>query len=367
MNISRYNDIELNQIEYGNITDHHLADTGVKYDWFDYCMSNGKSADVYAIKKQNSVVGYAALYNHDGTNRRVYLYGVVSEKQYFGDLLKAILSVMDYAFISLKVNKINFVYREDNYFFDDLCRFLCLIKEGILRNHLLTSNEYCNLNLYGLLLSEYQGYKASEYKRMFTWDNDYTPKNYINIGIYDKFNCRSFTNSLDNPNHALMNDALNEFALSKAVNQDDCLTYKYIRFPVKIFDMKSRYDSLICQGQVIDVPEDRYEDILFVATAQFGYKETYLSVIYSDGEVENVEFTLSDWCERVIRDEYVIHYAYGCRWLGWGANVIKCDSFLFLKRIAVRSDKSITQIKLPVNQDIIIYSIALVNLIVPVL
>lgn len=361
MNISKYNDINLNKIEYGNIPDYYSSDTDIKYDWFDYCMSSGKTAEIYAIEKQNIDVGYSALYNLDETNRSVCIYGKVTEKQYFGDLLKAVLSLMDYSFTSLRVNKINFVYREDNYFFDDLCRFLCFTKEGILRNHLLADDEYINLNVYGLLSSEYQSHHTSEYKRMFTWNNDYTPKDYINIDIHNKFNCRSFTNSLGNPNHALMNDALDEFALNKEVNHANCLTYKDVKFPVEIFDMKSEYDSIICQGQIIDVPEDRYKDILFVATAQFGYKETYLSVIYSDGEVENVEFTLSDWCERVLRDEYVIHHAYGCRLIGWGTNVIKCDSFLFLKKIAVRSDKVITQVKLPVNQDVLIYSMALVK------
>ena len=361
MNISKYNDITLKTIEYISVSDVYSVDTDIKYDWFDYCVLNGKVADIYAIEKQNIVVGYVALYYYDITNGSVCLYGKVSKKQYSSDLLKAILSLMDYAFTSMQVNKINFVYREDNYFFDDLCRFLYFVKEGILRNHLLNNNEYCNLNVYGLLLSEYYGYKASEYKRMFTWDDNYTPKECINVDIHDKFDCRSFTNSLDNPNHALMNDGLNEFALNKAIGQDDCLIYKDIRFPVKIFDMKSRYDSLMCQGQSIDVPKDSYRDILFVATTQFGYKETYLSVIYTDGEVENVEFTLSDWCERVLRDEYVIHYAYGCRCLGWGVNAIKCDSFLFLKRIAIHSDKPITQIKLPINQNILVYSIALVK------
>lgn len=86
-----------------------------------------------------------------------------------------------------------------------------------------------------------------------------------------------------------------------------------------------------------------------------------MSEEYSDGEVENVEFTLSDWCERVLRDEYIIHCAYGCRRLGWGANVLKCDSFLFLKRITVCSNKSITRIRLPVNQDMLVYSMALVR------
>ncbi len=113
MNISKYNDIELNKNGYSYIMKYCSANIDVEYDWFDYHVSTGGSADIYDIEKQNSVVGYVALYDYDCTNRSVYLYGKVSERQYFGDLLKAILSVMDYAFTSLNVNKINFVYRED--------------------------------------------------------------------------------------------------------------------------------------------------------------------------------------------------------------------------------------------------------------
>ena len=169
-------------------------------------------------------------------------------------------------------------------------------------------------------------YKQSEYSRMFTWDGSYIPKECIHVNIDALLNCRSFTNSLDNPNHALMNDGLYEFALNKSIGNDNCLIYKDISFPVKIFDTESKYDSLICCGQLIDVPTGCYRDILLISTAQFGYKEAYVSLTYADGETEKIEFTVSDWCERVLRDEYIIHYAYGCRQLGWGGNVIKGDS-----------------------------------------
>lgn len=116
-----------------------------------------------------------------------------------------------------------------------------------------------------------------------------------------------------------MDDSLNEFALNKNTNHDNYLAYKNVRFPVKIFDMESRYDSLVCRGQVIDVPEDSYRDILFVATAQFGYKEDYLSLVYSDGETEKVEFTLSDWCERVLprRICYLLCVWMQAAWVGF--------------------------------------------------
>lgn len=359
MDISKYKDIVLEKSNYDNVKHINCNDTEIKYDWFDCYAQEGEVAEIFKIMKNGSPVGYIAMYNIDDINRNISIYGKVAAKQYFGDFLKAVLSVMDYIFTGINFNRINFIYREDNYFFDDVCRFLYFVKEGMLRSCICGDDRYVNLNVYGILAYEYQQYFNNEYKRMFTWDYEYDPKDYIYINIEDKFNCRSFTNSLDNPNCALMNDSLHEFALNKYINPDNCLEYKDIKFPVKIFDMNSKYDSLICQGQVIDVPEDSYNDILFVATAQFGYKETYLSVEYSDGKVETVIFTLSDWCERVLRDEHIIHHAYGCRRLEWKSNIIKCDSFLFFKRVKLQNDTNIIRIKLPINEDILVYSIVL--------
>lgn len=75
---------------------------------------------------------------------------------------------------------------------------------------------------------------------MFTWDYEYDLKDYIHINIEDMFNCRSFTNSLDNPNHALMNDNLHEFAMNRYINPDKCLEYKGVTFSVRIFDETSQ-------------------------------------------------------------------------------------------------------------------------------
>lgn len=359
MDISKYRDITLEKSNYDNVKDIDCNDIEIKYDWFDCYSQESEVTEIFSIIKNESPVGYIAMYNKDDINRNISIYGKVAAKQFLGDFLKAILSVMDYIFTRLYFNRVNFIYREDNYCFDDVCRFLYFVKEGVLRNCICGDDRFVNLNIYGILAYEYRQYLNNEYKRMFTWDYEYEPKDYIHINIDDELNCRSFTNSLDNPNSALMNDSLYEFALNKSINPNNYLEYKKVRFPVKIFDISSKYDSLICKGQVIDVPIDRYKEILFIATAQFGYKETYFTVEYSDDEVEIVPLALSDWCECVLRDEYIIHHAYGCRRLDEKENMIKCDSYLFLKRIEFRTNKAIKKIEFPKNQDILIYSIIL--------
>lgn len=359
MNISKYNDIMLEKSDYNSVKVIQDNDTEVKYDWFDNYAQNSKKSEIYNIINQHNIIGYIALYDIDSINKSICVYSKISAKNHYGDLLKSMLSVMDYVFEEIGYNKIIFIYREDNYFFEDMCRFLYFIKEGVIRNQLLDNGKHININVYGMLAYEYVQHKRREFKKIFTWDNNYSASDYVVLDIADKFNCRSFTNSLDNPNNALMNDWLYEFALNRAVNENDWLEYKEIKFPVKIFDMDSQYDSLICQGQVIDVPENKYKDILFIATAQFGYKDTYIELIYSDESSKKVRFTISDWCERVLRDEYIIHYAYGCRQMGWKSNIIKCDSYLYLKKLSIESNKLLKAIKLPVNPDIIIYSIAL--------
>ena len=95
MDISKYNDITLKKTEYGSIADIRADNTEIKYDWFDYSASGGKATDIYVIESHNITVGYAAFYDYDHTNKIVSVYGKVSEKQYFGDLLKALLSMMD--------------------------------------------------------------------------------------------------------------------------------------------------------------------------------------------------------------------------------------------------------------------------------
>lgn len=70
------------QFKYTSVSDVCSVNSDIKYDWFDYCMLNGEAMDIYAIEKQNIVVGYASLYNHDITNESVCLYGKYSERLY---------------------------------------------------------------------------------------------------------------------------------------------------------------------------------------------------------------------------------------------------------------------------------------------
>lgn len=90
------------------------------------------------------------------------------------------------------------------------------------------------------------------------------------------------------------NNSLREFVLNKNTNGNNILEYKTVKFPVKIFDMEAEFDAAACNGQEIDAPVGQYKEVLFIAKANFGYKESQISLIYSDGEECNVEFTLSD-------------------------------------------------------------------------
>lgn len=173
-NISKYNDIALLKREYSGITGICTVDTDIKHDWFDCYVSKEKDVDIYAIEKQSLTVGCATLYDYNEANGNISIYGRISEKQYFGELLKVLLSLVDYAFTSHEVNKVDFVYREDNYFFDDVYRFLHFIKEDVLRAHLSEDGGNRNLNVYGLLSSESRRYKSGRIQAEFTWDDDYS-------------------------------------------------------------------------------------------------------------------------------------------------------------------------------------------------
>ncbi len=361
MNISKYSDIELRLCEYQDISNLDPIDTDIKYDWFDYHMISGNSADIYKIIDKAIAVGYISIYNLDKQNKSACVYTKIAENKYFGDLLKATLSVMDYGFTALGLNKINLIYREDNYFFNDVCSSLKFVKEAILRNQFLAEEKFVNLISYGMVAHEYKRLSRSDLRRMFTWDYSYSTTDVVHVNIDNLLTHRTFTNSLDNPNNARVNESLREFTMNCEINSDNYLVYKDIRFPVKIFDTEQEYDAFACQNQEIEVPEGQYSDILLVATALYGCQEAYLNLTYTDGTHEEVKFTVSDWCQRIVRDEYVIHYASACKNIGWGANVVKSDSFVYLKRISIDGSKRLGSIEISGNGCIYVYAVALCN------
>lgn len=365
MNISLYNDIIVEPSNNNSVCNVNIEDSGIIFDFFDTIVESHllkeNSLQLFAIRYKQSFIGYVALYNIDKYNKSADIYGVISAKRYFGHLIKAFLSLMEYSFNKLELEKLNFIYREDNYFFDDVCRFLEFIKEGIIRNRLLSNGKQINLNIFGLTAKEYNLFNRKHYKSMFTWDYNYSPENVIFPDISEHMDCRCFTNSLDNPNRALLNDNFMEFCLNREEDIGTCLKYKNAIFPINIFDMRYKYDAFKCQGQTVTVAEENYEDLLTVATAQFGYQESYIDLLYSDGTTETVRFNISDWCENILRDEYIIHYARGCRSLGNNANIIKCDCFIYLKRTPLCKEKKLRAVKFPDNKNIVVFAVGFKN------
>ena len=326
----QYANIRLESVNPSEMIALDTGDTEIKYDYFDSMILD---------KYDNS------------------LYGKINGKRYYGDFIKALLALLKYAFSEMRLKKLNLVYRQDNYFFDDVCKHLNFIREGLLRGQMNCQGKLVDVNTYGMLDYEYQRYETSVYKRMFAWDYSFDPLNVVQLDLTDHFNRRLFTNSLDNPNHAWINDWLGEYVMNRTIPEDYCLTYKNVKFPVSIFDQDVEYDCFLCGQQEISVPKGRYTDLLLVTTAQFGNRQTYITAVYEDGTDENCEFSVGDWCEKIVRNEHIIHYAAACRNLGWKSYMIKCDAFVYLQRVHINPDKILNKLIFPTkNQEIFIFA-----------
>lgn len=354
----QYADIMLESVNMIDIIKFDIGDTEIKYDCFDDVISNynDSSIEIYRIYRQSANIGYVSLYNLNFNNFTANLYGKISSKQYYGDLIKAFLVLLKYAFTKLHIKKINFEYRYDNYFFDDVCGHLTFIREGLLRGQLYYDGKLIDVNAYGMLDYEYQRLANGVYKRMFAWDYNFTPQNVMYLDLFDKFNRRLFTNSIDNPNHAWINDWLGEFVLNQTIPENEFLTYKNAKFPVSIFSLQLEVDCFSCMGQEIIVPNGNYTDLLLVTTAQFGYKQTFITAVYEDNSREECRFTVGDWCDKIVRNEFIIHYATACRSLSEKSSMIKCNAFVYLQRVSIDPKKVLKKLVFPHDHDIFVFA-----------
>ena len=357
----QYANIRLESVNPSDMIALDTGDTEIKYDYFDSMILDKYDSLLYFFRicKQTEFIGYVTLYNLDLVNQTANVYGKIIRKCYYGDFIKALLALLKYAFSAVNLKKLNLVYRQDNYFFDDVCKHLNFIREGLLRGQMNCQGKLVDVNTYGMLDYEYQRYATSVYKRMFAWDYSFDPKSIVLLNLTDHFNRRLFTNSIDNPNHAWINDWYREYVMNRTIPKGHCLTYKNVKFPVCIFNPDLEFDCFLCGRQEISVPEGRYTDLLLVTTAQFGNKQTYITAVYEDGTGEECEFSVGDWCEKIVRNEHVIHYAAACRNLGWRSNMIKCDAFIYLQRVHINHNKALRKLIFPQNNDIFIFAGAL--------
>jgi len=359
-NILRYADVTLESIDPNQTIEFDAGDTGMQYDYFDSAISGGdRSVEIFRIINQTESIGHVALYRLDFLNRTANIYGTISRNQYYGDFIKALLALLEYAFTNLHLKKLNFVYRQDNYFFDDVCKHLDFVREGLLRGQLSFNEKSVDINVYGMLDYEYKRLSTSTYKRLFAWDYSFNPSVIMYLDLSNQFNRRLFTNSIDNPNHAWINDWLGEYVMNRSFTKDHCLTYKNVKFKVSIFDPETEFDCFSCSNQEVTISDGNYSELLLVTTAQFGFKQTFITAEYTDGSVEECEFTVGDWCDKIVRNEHIIHYAAACRNLGRESNMIKCDAFIYLQRVHINPDKVLHKLIFPKNDDIFIFAGAL--------
>ena len=331
-----------------------------RYDCFDYALDTDGLGDsaLFLISFQDQSLGFVSLYRIDWIDMTCQFYGRIFEPSNYSEYIKSILAIFQYAFEKLNMRKVSLEYRSDNYFFEDVCKHLRLIYEGKLREKLNCQKYLKDVNIFSLLRTEYIANKPY-YGKMFAWNSDFDVLDTQNIDISSFYNRKLFSNSIINPRGAYINDWLKEFVLNNEIRDNKELSYKHIKFSVSIFDDDAIYDCVSCEQQGIVVTPGRYTDLLVVATAQFGHKNTFVQMKYADGSCSESRFSISDWCEKIPNDEYIIYKALACRQFTREYSLIKCSAQVYLQRIRIDSRRVLNEIVLPNDHDIFVFAMGL--------
>lgn len=190
----QYADITLEPACLRGMLGASTGDTGIQYDYFDsIALRDGNGPPkAYRIRNQMAAIGYIVLYHIDAANQTAYIYGKISERQYYGDFVKAFMAMTGHAFTGVGLKKFGLAYRRDNYLFDDLCRHLHFIREGLLRGQLEYEGKPVDVNVYGMLEAEYRRLAAGPYRRMFAWDYGFDPEteDIVQLDLAGHFNRR---------------------------------------------------------------------------------------------------------------------------------------------------------------------------------
>ncbi|HEX2937701.1 MAG TPA: hypothetical protein VHO66_02135 [Ruminiclostridium sp.] len=128
-------------------------------------------------------------------------------------------------------------------------------------------------------------------------------------------------------------------------------------------DINGKFDNISCDGQIIEFNNIKNCNcIMFLGCAEWGNYSEKCTVLYSDGETEEVPIEFSDWYFNPVFGEKVVWTGYAAekkmdRIRQTAANVYMCSEYQKLKR-----GGSIKSIKLPKCDNIHIFSLTLGNI-----
>jgi hypothetical protein len=125
-------------------------------------------------------------------------------------------------------------------------------------------------------------------------------------------------------------------------------------FPTIAFD---KYDSICCEGQVLQTEEDNYQYVHILATAVWGNYPEKLKIIYSDDSSIDTEIYFKDWYFGETDFEYD---KFNCLIALKGFDITSFRKYIYYhKCILPASEKKIKGFELPYNPDIFVISVTI--------
>lgn len=116
------------------------------------------------VTKNGESIGMIKLYNLDNINKHAYINVISFDNADLVALKKSIVSILQYAFDELDLNKIYSAYLPSQVEIDRFWGSMGFVHEGTFRNHIFLNNEFCNVEVKSIFKHEFNRTFSSEKK-----------------------------------------------------------------------------------------------------------------------------------------------------------------------------------------------------------
>ena len=124
-------------------------------------------------------------------------------------------------------------------------------------------------------------------------------------------------------------------------------------------DVASDAHLVETRGQTIDLPAGRFDRLALLATTVNSDKSETLTVVYTDGSTDEIEFSLTDWCVRAKFGEVPVVRA---PYRHMTAGVLRdCNPQIFLVQYEIDPTKTVDELRLPNRPTLYVVAATLVE------
>jgi len=176
-------------------------------------------------------------------------------------------------------------------------------------------------------------------------------QHWVHVDLIPYFHTRAIENDADT---ADIDGEGYHFARGPAPHGVLSLADMSFAFPARELD---DYDSLLCEGQVIDLPAEPSKGIMLLGCSSFGDYQAMLTVAFDDKSTLDLKFGFSDWWTHTPVDGEII--AWRSKAMRRGMGELPTETNLYAKKISFSAVRTPVRLHLPDLSNIHLFGLTL--------